>query len=146
MVLPAKQSFYVGQSSENVLSPALQLENVSLRIGCIDDGDRPPVVISLFDEFANLSTTVGKSLAVIFNDMSRLASEIEAISISTQEQAAAMEENTTITEGNASTAEKLASAAEQMSAQAAILSGLVSQFNIAKKAPVPAPPAEPANV
>ncbi len=98
------------------------------------------------EEGVNLSTAVGKSLSVIFTDMSRLASEIEAISISTQEQAAAMEENTTITEGNAGTAEKLASAAEQMSEQASILSGLVSQFNVTKKtAPPAAPAAQPSS-
>lgn len=77
-----------------------------------------------------LSKESGDRLKLIIGNISKIDLQLEAISTSTQEQAASMEENTSVTDSNASAAEELAAASNEMAQQAENLKKLVDQFKI----------------
>lgn len=78
----------------------------------------------------SLSQEAGNKLKQIVSDITKVARQLESISNSTQEQAAAMEENTSITEVNAAASEEMASSSERMLTQSQALQRLVGQFRV----------------
>jgi methyl-accepting chemotaxis protein len=94
------------------------------------------IVTLIQDSLTNVETGVkvsqeaGKGLEQIISEIKAVAQQIEHISTSSHEQAAAMEQNTSITESNAAASEQLASAAEDVSNQATVLQELVHRFKV----------------
>jgi methyl-accepting chemotaxis protein len=82
------------------------------------------------DEGVRLAKNAGENLSGIVANIRKLADQLESITISTQEQAAAMDQNTSIVEGNASASEQLAVASGTMATYAQTLMGQVNQFKI----------------
>ncbi|MCA9401831.1 MAG: methyl-accepting chemotaxis protein [Candidatus Omnitrophica bacterium] len=75
-----------------------------------------------------VSKEAGENIDRIVKDISLVAQQLDSISASTQEQAAAMEENTSVTESNAAASGQLFTSAQEMSQQAISLQELVGKF------------------
>lgn len=88
------------------------------------------VSLSQVENGVLLSKNAGESLKKILEDVSTIATQVQAISEATVEEVTAMEESSSITQSNATTAEELAASAEQMSAQTEVLELMVKQFKI----------------
>jgi len=82
------------------------------------------------EEGAKLAKESGTELNAIVEDVAKIAQQIEFISNSTQEQAAAMEENSSIADNNSTSAEGMADAAKELSQQAEKLYEMVGTFKI----------------
>ena len=79
-----------------------------------------------------LTKTTGENLKRMVDDIGKIATQLNAISGSTQEQAAAMEENASITETNASASAELAAAGADMANRANMLGEVVCGFRVQK--------------
>jgi methyl-accepting chemotaxis protein len=79
-----------------------------------------------------LSKSAGEALERIVDDMGKVASQVKAITESTQAQAKTMEENSTIIDSNASASEEMAVAAEDLAQQASHLMKMIKEFQFDK--------------
>jgi len=77
-----------------------------------------------------LSREAGDDLRNIVVEITRVAEQLQSISVSTQEQAATMEENSSITQTNAMAAEKMANFSGEMRSQVDTLNSLINRFKI----------------
>lgn len=78
---------------------------------------------------SELSEDASAKLEKILENVTEIATQIQFISSSTNEQAATMEENSAIVESNASASEELAASSQNLSSHTENLARLVSGFN-----------------
>lgn len=82
---------------------------------------------------AETSDNAAGKIKSIVEAISKVSEEIENISLSSQQQAKAMENNTNITTSNAASAEELAASSDQLASQAQILYDIVEKFKTKKE-------------